>query len=85
MEIKIAIKNFPCHNYREKENGPDEVVTAIIVPHKIEVKDNTYHISYGCSMGQTCMNPRCRYSRMYRELEDKAYAASTGIVRPAEE
>ena len=55
-----------------------EDVSAVVVPIRLEQKGNITYISYGCNLGETCHCEYCRYSKAFREKQEKERAIISG-------
>jgi len=42
----------------------------VIAPIKVAVREGGIDVSWGCSFGEACMNPLCRYSKGYKQLKE---------------
>ena len=59
-----------CSDF-ENISGEKKKMTVVIAPIKLQTgENNAVLISYGCSLGESCINPYCRYARkMIREIK----------------
>ena len=52
------------------ERGEEKPVMPVIAPIKVAVREDGVDISWGCSFGEACLNPLCRYSKGYKQLKE---------------
>jgi hypothetical protein len=55
-----------CWNFRDKDEGPSNRVTAIIMPRRVySPHPNEVRLTWACSLGRFCRMPYCLYSSCY--------------------
>ena len=77
VEVKLTPTIGACHSYVDS-SGAVKKTTIIVVPIGLEKRGEKTVVSWACSMGATCRNPECRYSRAFKE------AGQVPVARPSE-